>query len=94
MVYVILNGKGIYVGVVCMDMVLFSLFLTDQSNTAGEPPPPLCMLWLSSGEKEDQIQCELIGGGSYRHFNTFTNLFVYFIVAVHYTYQYMLCIVD
>ena len=32
---------------------------------------------------EDCIKCELIGGGSPRHSNTFSNLF---IVAVHYTY--------
>ena len=34
--------------------------------------------------------CKLIGGGSPRHLNTFSNLF---IVAVHYTHQHMLCIV-
>ena len=39
---------------------------------------------------EDHIKCELMGGGSPRHLNTFSNLF---IVAVHYTHQYMLCIV-
>ena len=30
---------------------------------------------------DDYIKCELIGGGSPRHLNTFSNLF---IVAVHY----------
>ena len=40
---------------------------------------------------EDNIKYELIGGGSPRHLNTFSNLY---IVTVHYTYQYMLCIVD
>ena len=38
---------------------------------------------------EDYIKCELIGGGSPRHLNTFSNLL---IVAVHYTNQHMLCI--
>ena len=39
---------------------------------------------------EDYIKCELVGGGSPRHLNTFSNLF---IVAVHYTHiQYMLYI--
>ena len=40
---------------------------------------------------EDYVKCELIGGGSrktLKHF--FPNVF---IVAVHNTYQYMLCIV-
>ena len=32
----------------------------------------------------------MIGKGSPRDLNTFSNLF---IVAVHYTYQYMLCVV-
>ena len=31
---------------------------------------------------EDYIKCELIGRGSPRHLNTFSNLY---IVAVHYT---------
>ena len=39
---------------------------------------------------EDYIKCELIGGGSLRHLNTFSNLY---IVAVHCTHQSMLCIV-
>ena len=39
---------------------------------------------------EDYIKCELMGGGFPSVLNTFSNLF---IVAVHYTYQYMLCIV-
>ena len=38
----------------------------------------------------DYIKCELIGGGPPRHLNTFSKLFD---VAVHYTYQYTLCIV-
>ena len=33
---------------------------------------------------EDYIKCELIGGGSRRHLNTFSSLF---IVAVHYTHS-------
>ena len=39
--------------------------------------------------------CELIGGGSPRHLNSFSNLkniYIYF-VAEHYTHQYTLCIV-
>ena len=36
---------------------------------------------------EDYIKCELVGGVSLRHLNTFSNLF---IVAVYYTYQYLL----
>ena len=32
---------------------------------------------------KDYIKCELIGGGSPRHLNTFSDLF---IVVVHYTY--------
>ena len=35
----------------------------------------------------EYIKCELIGGGSPRYLNTFSNLY---IVAVHYTYQHML----
>ena len=38
---------------------------------------------------EDYITCELIGGESPRHLNTFSNLFV---VATH-SHQYMPCIV-
>ena len=37
------------------------------------------------------IKCELSGGGSPRHLNTFSNL-VYDCCPLH-TYQYMLCIV-
>ena len=36
------------------------------------------------------IKCELIGGGSPRHLNTFSNLF---ITAVHYTTCYIICII-
>ena len=39
---------------------------------------------------EDYIKCEQIGGKSPRYINTFSNLF---IVAVHYTHHYMLCVV-
>ena len=43
-----------------------------------------CISWLSSGgEVEDYIKCELSGGGSPRHLNSFSNLS---IVAVHYTH--------
>ena len=38
----------------------------------------------SGGEEEDYIKCELIGGGSPRHLNTISNLY---IVAVHFTYN-------
>ena len=38
---------------------------------------------------ENYIKCELTGGGSPRHLNTFSNLFI----VVHYTSQHMLCIV-
>ena len=41
------------------------------------------------GEVEDYIKCELIGGGSPRHLNTFSNLF---IVAVHYTHSNTCCV--
>ena len=43
-----------------------------------------CILKFSSGEVEDNIKSELIGGGYPRHLNTFSNLF---IVAVHYTHN-------
>ena len=42
----------------------------------------------------DNIKCELIGGGSPKHLNTFSNLIV---VAVHYTHiyaGYVLLLVD
>ena len=38
---------------------------------------------------EDYITCELIGGGSPRHLNTFSNLF---IVSVHYTHINTCCV--
>ena len=47
-------------------------------------------MFLPREDVGDYIKCELIGGGSLRHLNTFSNLF---IVAEHYTHQHMLCIV-
>ncbi len=38
----------------------------------------------------DYTKCELSAGGSPGFLNTFSNLF---IVAVHYMYQHMLCVV-
>ena len=38
---------------------------------------------------EDYIKCELIGGGSPRHLNTFSNSY---IVAVHYTHINKCCV--
>ena len=35
-------------------------------------------------EKGRTIKCELIGGGSLRHLNTFLKLFFFFLLAVHY----------
>ncbi len=47
----------------------------------------LYIIWLSSEEAgEGYIKCKLSDGGSPRHLNTFSNLF---IVAVHYTHQGM-----
>ena len=37
---------------------------------------------------EDYSKCELIGGGSPRHLNTFSNLF---IIAIHYTAHIKTC---
>ena len=42
----------------------------------------------SGGEKEHYIKYELIGGGSPRHLDTFSN---FFMLAVRYRHQYMLC---
>ena len=83
--------KGLQLVVVNIDTVLLSFFLS-RSVQYGRCSPAL----VSSGsvvlsvyfsctleEKWRTTSSELIGGGSARHLNTFSNLF---IVAVHYTH--------
>ena len=48
----------------------------------------LSFLYIIVEKWRTTSKCELSGGGPPRHLNTFSNLF---IVAVHFTHQYMLC---
>ena len=81
---IFLNGKG-SAWLWPTWVVLFPDFF-NKSMQYGSWLLCLCIYVSSGGEVHDYIKCEPIGGGSPRHLNTFSNLF---IVAMHCTHTHI-----